>query len=205
MIILLLINILELLAITCLLWTLFEQITKYENMKDSRDNAGSWLEKTEKEQDYWRDEYYRSTSKMLEEREYERWKPKDGEKYWFVNDVCNVYFTNNAKDEFDIDKINSYNCFKTKEQAEAEAEKILVRRMLEDIARRLNKGKKIDWNDEKQTKSFIFLDCATQLIKRDCNIRHKFQGVVYCLDTNFRKIAIQEIGEERLKKYLRGN
>lgn len=62
MIILLLINILELLAIVYLLWTLFEQITKYENMKDSRDNAVSWLEKAEKERDYWRDEYYRSTS-----------------------------------------------------------------------------------------------------------------------------------------------
>lgn len=62
MIILLLINILELLAIVYLLWTLFEQITKYENMKNSRDNAVSWLEKAEKERDYWRDEYYRSTS-----------------------------------------------------------------------------------------------------------------------------------------------
>lgn len=64
MIILLLINILELLAIVYLLWILFEQITKYENMKDSRDNAVSWLEKAEKERDYWRDEYYRSTSEV---------------------------------------------------------------------------------------------------------------------------------------------
>lgn len=61
MIILILINILELLAIVYLLWTLFEQITKYENMKDSRDNAMSWLEKAEKERNYWRDKYYRST------------------------------------------------------------------------------------------------------------------------------------------------
>lgn len=204
MIILLLINILELLAITCLLWTLFEQITKYENMKDSRDNAGSWLEKTEKEQDYWRDEYYRSTSKMLEEREYERWKPKDGEKYWFVNDVCNVYFTNNAKDEFDIDKINSYNCFKTKEETQQEAEKILVRRMLEDIARRLNKGEKIDWNDKEQVKYSIYLDVIDNEINWDKEIRYISPGVVYCLDINFYKVATQEIGEERLKKYLRG-
>ena len=55
MIILLLINILELLAIACLFWTLFEQITKYENMKDSHDNAMSCLEKTGKERNYWRD------------------------------------------------------------------------------------------------------------------------------------------------------
>lgn len=62
MIILLLINILELLAIACLLWTLFEQIMKNANMKDSHDNAMSCLEKAEKERNYWRDEYYRSTS-----------------------------------------------------------------------------------------------------------------------------------------------
>lgn len=152
------------------------------------------------------EEHLSNMKKMLEECkcEYERWKPQKEEIYWYVDGDCcinNLIFTN---DDFDNSKIGAYNCFQSKEQAEAEAEKILVRRMLEDIARRLNKGKKIDWNDEKQTKSFIFLDCATQLIKRDCNIRHKFQGVVYCLDTNFRKIAIQEIGEERLKKYLRG-
>ena len=30
------------------------------------------------------------------------------------------------------------------------------------------------------------------------------QGTVYCLDKDFLYVAIQEIGEERLKKYLRG-
>lgn len=64
MIILLLINILELLTIACLLWTLFEQIMKNANMKDSHDNAMSCLEKAEKERNYWRDEYYRSTSEV---------------------------------------------------------------------------------------------------------------------------------------------
>ena len=104
----------------------------------------------------------------------------------------------------DIKRYDFYNCFQTREQAEQEAEKILVRRQLEDIARRLNKGKEIDWSDEDQTKYFILLDCKTQLIERDGNLRNKIQGVVYCLDNNFRKIAIQEIGEKRLKKYLRG-
>ena len=30
------------------------------------------------------------------------------------------------------------------------------------------------------------------------------QGTVYCLDRNFKDVAIKEIGEERLIKYLRG-
>lgn len=62
-----------------------------------------------------------------------------------------------VNDEVDIDvrRYKAYNCFRTKEQAELEAEKILVRRMLEDISRRLNKGKKFDWSDENQYKWYI--------------------------------------------------
>ena len=81
MIILLLINILELLAIVYLLWTLFEQITKYENMKDSRDNAVSWLEKAEKERDYWKnqclcldDEYVTVQTTQEQFEEYHQYK-----------------------------------------------------------------------------------------------------------------------------------
>lgn len=113
MIILLLINILELLAIVYLLWTLFEQITKYENMKDSRDNAVSWLEKAEKERDYWRDEYYRSTSEtkadlLKQNDEYKNTINKIREiaktssdflcaDYWCNCEKCNDDITNNGE------------------------------------------------------------------------------------------------------------
>lgn len=139
--------------------------------------------------------------------EYKRWKPKEGENYYYITAIGEVIGSCNLPENNKTiltKHYSFYNCFKTREQAEAEAEKILVRRQLEDIARRLNKGQEIDWSDEEQTKSFIFLDCKTQLIERDSNLRNKIQGVVYCLDNNFKKIAIQEIGEERLKKYLRG-
>lgn len=143
--------------------------------------------------------------KMLKEHKDERWKPKDGEIWFYLNtylEAVEDYFLSSSETA----RLNykNYNCFPTREQAELEAEKILVRRQLEDIARRLNKGEEIDWSDEGQTKYFIFFDCKTQLIERDGNLRNKIQGVVYCLDNNFRKIAIQEIGEERLKKYLKG-
>ena len=64
MIILLLINILELLAIVYLLWILFEQVMNYEHLNDLHDNALNSLEKITTERDYWRDEYYRSTSEV---------------------------------------------------------------------------------------------------------------------------------------------
>ena len=99
---------------------------------------------------------------------------------------------------------NTYNCFRTKKQAELEAEKILVRRQLEDIARRLNKGNKIDWDNGKQFKYYICIDSCDNEIIWGREIQYISQGVVYCLDRNFYIAAIQEIGEQRLKKYLRG-
>ena len=149
-------------------------------------------------------EYLSNLENMLKECESERWKPVDGDIYYYISEACTVIKSRTWAHCIVDEHYHCFNCFRTEEEAQTEAEKILVRRQLEDIARRLNKGQKIDWSDEDQTKSFIFLDCKTQLIERDSNLRNKIQGVVYCLDNNFRKIAIQEIGEERLKKYLKG-
>ena len=150
------------------------------------------------------EEHLANMKKMLEECEYERWKPQDGEKYWFVDCGCNVCGANNAKDEFDIDNISTYNCFKTEEEAQREADKIFIRRQLEDIAKRLNKGKEIKWdssyNDDK--KYYIYFDTNSAELFQSYNTLCK-QESVYCLSEDFKDVAIQEIGEERLKKYLR--
>lgn len=147
-------------------------------------------------------EHLANMEKMLEECDYERWKPKEDENYWYIDGTSSVTDTCFIPSSNDLKRAKAYNCFRTKEQAEQEAEKILVRRMLEDIARRLNKGKEITWSTL-DAKYFLY-------INRDGKININFnsciaiQGVVYCLDKNFLDIAIQEIGEERLKKYLRG-
>lgn len=142
--------------------------------------------------------------KMLAECEYERWKPEYMQEYWSVNAIGEVCEDNWRGSDIDQCKYDFYNCFQTKEQAETKAEKILVRRMLEDIARRLNKGEKIDWKNSTQYKYSFYLDDKINKIDwcREC--RCTIQGSVYCLDINFYNVAIQKIGEERLKKYLRG-
>ena len=141
--------------------------------------------------------------KMLKECD-GRWKPELNEDYYYVNQVSAT--SRAVNDEFDIDaaRYRTYNCFKTKEQAELEAEKILVRRQLEDIARRLNRGVKIDWRDDNQYKYCFIYDVDYQHINQDSNINVIRQGAVYCLDKRFLEVAIKEIGEDRLKKYLRG-
>lgn len=137
--------------------------------------------------------------KMLKECD-ERWKPKDNEKFWYIDSSGSVnysLFMSETESRF-----KNYNCFQTREQAEQEAEKILIRRQLEDIAKRLNKGQVIDWYNKNQSKHCIELFCNE--IISDSYFTYKAQGTVYCLNKSFKDVAIQQIGEERLKNYLRG-
>lgn len=142
--------------------------------------------------------------KMLELCEYERWKPERYKIYYYISQVGHILSRSQINADVDKALWNSRNCFQTREQAEAEFEKIMVRRMLEDIARRLNKGVEIDWKDEYQFKYGIYLRTTKDEIGWTRTINIKIQGVIYCLDLNFYNVAIKEIGEERLKKYLRG-
>lgn len=141
----------------------------------------------------------------LKDKEYERYKPQNNEEYFCINafnDVnTRVFDTDNPLDE---KLLSILNCFQTKEQAEQEAEKILIRRQLEDIAKRLNKGEKIDYTSYIQSKYYIFWNYEMDKIRQSALSWTKTQGVVYCLDENFKNIAIEEIGEERLKRYLKG-
>lgn len=133
-----------------------------------------------------------------------RWKPKYDEQYWYITDYgtvdCILFMPKNQNDDM---RFKNYNCFPTREQAQAEAERILVGRQLEDIARRLNKGQEIDWSDEDQYKWYIIYNTTFGFETYSVS-ENTTQGVVYCLDKNFLNIAIKEIGEGRLIKYLRG-
>ena len=149
-------------------------------------------------------EHLANMKKMLEEFEYERWEPENGEEYFYVDNVGivqNALFDNTMG--YHLALCRTLNCFKTREEAKQEIEKIIVRRQLEDIARRLNKGRELDWNDEHQYKWYIAYNTifgfATYSVCENVT-----QGVVYCLDKNFLNTAIKEIGEGRLIKYLRG-
>ena len=146
-------------------------------------------------------EHLASMEKMLEKVD-DMWKPEKGEMFYYLNSYNIAISETWDASCSDAEHYNIYNCFKTREQAEQEAEKILVRRQLEDIAKRLNKGEEIDWFDSEQPKHCIELFCNN--IITNFYFSHKTQGTTYCLDKNFLDVAKREIGEERLKVYLRG-
>ena len=148
-------------------------------------------------------EHLANMEKMLEESEHERWEPKESEKYWYINGVSSATDTCFMSSSNDLRRIKTYNCFRTKEKAEAEAEKILVRRQLEDIARRLNKKAQNEFNAYRDYKYYLYICDNNGVIGLGSNLGITTQGVVYCLSENFYKVALKGIGEDRLKKYLR--
>ena len=149
-------------------------------------------------------EYLANLENMLKECESERWKPKDGDIYYYISEACTVIKSRTWAHCIVDEHYHCFNCFRTEEEAQAEAEKILVRRMLEDIARRLNKGEKPDWIKCYQKKYYLGYNQINSKITLECRTTIIAQGTVFCLDDKFLNVAIQEIGEDRLKKYLRG-
>ena len=152
------------------------------------------------------EEHLAAMKKMLEDCEYQRWEPKKNEAYFYIASDGTVEQDWMVEEFASVDKerYNFYNCFPSKSQAELEAEKILIRRQLEDIARRLNRGERIDWDNDAQIKYSIRFNYYQGIIELNGFVRQQFQGVIYCLDKNFLNTAIKEIGEGRLIEYLRG-
>lgn len=140
----------------------------------------------------------------LKDKEYERWKPVHLERYFTVNANNKVDSGYNCTQDITDEHLKVFNCFKTVAEAEAEAEKILVRRMLEDIVARLNKDNKPDWDDIRQNKYQITYNYYEKDIDYLISTKIKHQGTVYSTNKNFIYIAIKEIGKERLERYLKG-
>lgn len=148
------------------------------------------------------EEHLANMKEALNKHKYERWKPEIGENYFYLLGNLKPFPFKNCGEDNDTEAIENFNCFRTKKEAEKEAEKILVRRMLEDIAKRLNGDVVIDWLNGGQLKYHILLCVGS--IRQECSCVNKIQGTIYCLNKCFLDVAIQEIGEERLTKYLRG-
>lgn len=109
------------------------------------------------------------------------------------------------KDEVDNFCYSIGNHFETKEQAEKYKEKLLIEQKLRDIAMELNKGEKINWDNDIRDKYYLGFAYYKDKINYYVSNKNRKQGVIYCLDKGFKDMAIERIGEERLKKYLKGN
>lgn len=125
-------------------------------------------------------------------------------KYYYLNDCGEI--ETETDDDYPADnfKYSIGNYFETEEQANNYEEKLLIEQELKDIAMELNKGEEIDWDDVNQEKTSLGYNVLANLIQCSYDYLFKHQGTIYCLDKNFKDIAIERIGKERLTKYLKG-
>ena len=140
----------------------------------------------------------------LEEKEItksgKRWRGVKDRFYWYIEGDCEVYDEYETDDDYDNERYETGNYFRTKEEAKKVVEKIKIYTRLKDLALRLNKGEKIDWDNSTSAKWSIGLSNSNNALQ--CCYVYKGQdvGQIYCLDSNFFDIAKREIGEENLKK-----
>lgn len=130
------------------------------------------------------------------------WKPNYGRKYFYINDCGGIMNSEWYDDRIDSEFYKIGNCFKTKEEAELELERIKVKTELRRFAEENNECE-FDWEDKKQEKWFMCYNCDMKKIDIIYNtvLRTHY---IYFSSKKIAKQAVEYVGEERLKKYYLG-
>lgn len=131
--------------------------------------------------------------------------PEDGEKYWIIVNDGEAGMLNDCTwsgDDFDYSLLAIGNCFKTREEAEFEVERLKVIKELKDYALKYNECE-IDWKNRNKKKWFIHYDYPYAVI---CSVwtYDMVLSTVYFTSSQIAGNAIKAIGEDRLKKYYFG-
>lgn len=122
------------------------------------------------------------------------WDLKDGDKYYLITHYGKIERFTWDDDEFDLRRREYGNAFLTQEEAEFELERKKCEAIMLKYGRRTFKYGKDNYllrinNDDKQA----FVDFWSL---------NRFQGTIYFDTEELAQKAIDEIGEEMLKKYV---
>ena len=131
----------------------------------------------------------------LEEETDNRWIPKIGEKYWWVSVGGDVYKAEWDNDGFDNNVFNHTDIFPTEEQAIFDRERKRIRRTL------MKYGKNFVPGHDNWAFNYNYRDRIIGYwnSKFSC---HPF--TIYFESEEMAKKAVEEVGEDRIKKYLFG-
>lgn len=138
-----------------------------------------------------------------ESKKYSWWKPMCEDKYFFIDAEFEINEdTFDPHGCFDSDRIEAFNCFKTRKEAELEALKIVIGRKIQSIALRLNRGRKIDWSNYHQAKYFIIItemDNGTWQIRQVAKVAYREIDKIYCLSKHFADVVEEELEFDLIK------
>ena len=129
-----------------------------------------------------------------------RWRAELNKSYFYISNDGNIFFTEEKNHKLDNYRYKTRNYFKTSEEAERYLEKIEIYYELMDLAEELNGEEEIDWINNEQNKYYIYFNCCEQKLKQDANWLTIRLGQIYCLNSDFLKVALERIGADRLKK-----
>ena len=125
--------------------------------------------------------------------------PKDGDTYWAIeDDAAEAFISTWASDDTDCARMAIGNVFRTRADAEREAERRKVLTRLRQLARESWGGGKADWNNESRDKWYLFFDHSTQVWCIDYRSTCQHQGAIYFASREATHAAVETIGAERL-------
>ena len=128
------------------------------------------------------------------------WDLKDGDEYYYINMCGNVDITTFGNGAYWADKkiIEVGNAFLTKEEAKLEVE----RRKCEAVLLKYGTRDMMSLGDGNKSKYCIYLNNFLNKIVVSDNYCIQSQGSIYFESKELAQKAIEECGEDRLKKYV---
>lgn len=135
-----------------------------------------------------------------EKEKNKRWRARINDTYFFVDDSGDVDSCHESNFDEDNYSYKTRNYFKTEEEAEEYQEVMNTYYDLMDLAEYLNEGRKIDWNNERQQKFYIYFNSEKNTLIQGYTFITNEIGQIYCLNENIIGIAIRKIGKDKLTK-----
>lgn len=126
------------------------------------------------------------------------WDLKSGDEYWYITLLGYVEEVSYQSDDEDINIIKAGNAFLTKEEAEHEVE----RRKCEAILLKYGTRDMMSLGDKYTKKYYIQYDYDVNKIMILKHYSIGIQGVINFKTQELAQKAIEEVTEERLKKYI---
>ena len=127
--------------------------------------------------------------------------PELGGNYYIIDTRAKIKCLPFGDDEYDEDCFSIGNCFRTREQAEFALEKQKVYTELKRYALEHNECA-IDWGDALQSKCCIRYNYDSNEFEFLFGFKIKNMWTIYFTNEEIASNAINEIGAEKIKKYL---
>lgn len=136
--------------------------------------------------------------KAIVDMEEKAWKPKENETYYSIVRKKAEDFTY-VDDDFDKYALSVGNYFKTEKQAERALFEQNLRLKLRKFAE--DNNDKIDWNDETQSKYYIYFDINNKIIDVKRLFYQRDFGEIYFLSKETAEKAIEQFHDELMKYF----